>query len=350
MDLPKRPDVPYKELESIFENSLSQLKIFYILKSSIDLRLYDRLKDYKSFEEISDMINIKPTLSYYILEILTKIGLVEKKDTLYKNSKLSNLYLNSDSQYYKGKSFILTTEKVNMWEDLMDTMKGDIKKNDNNHFPLIIQVMGENSISGDLYDVVKLISNLDEFKKAKRFLEIGGGHGFYTIALSNVKPDLESFVFDLPSVVVETKRYIEKYSSKVKTIAGDFYTDSFGEDFDIIFSSYNPSGKNPDVAKKVYESLNVGGLFLTKQNFPSENEGDDLEELLANFEWNLTDLTNSKKGKRSFTFKKDLFLRDYLLFLEDLGFEILNSYNVLDLSPNAIATVNDKIVIAKKVK
>ncbi|GAA5818482.1 MAG: class I SAM-dependent methyltransferase [Methanobrevibacter sp. CfCl-M3] len=350
MELPKRPDVSYKDIDNIFENSLSQLKVFYILKSSIDLKLYDHLKDYKSFEEISSIINIKPILAYYILEILSKLKLVEKKDNLYKNSEISNLYLNNESIYCKNKGFILTAEKINMWEDLVNTMKGNIKRNDNNHFPLIIQVMGENTISGDLYDVVELINNLDEFKKAKRFLEIGGGHGFYTIALNHIKPDLESFVLDLPNVIIETKKYIEKYDSNVKTIAGDFYTDTFGEDFDIIFSSYNPSGKNPDVAKKVYESLNLGGLFITKQNFPKEIEGKNLNELLNNFEWNLADLTKSKKGKRSYTFKNDLFFKDYLLFLENLGFEILDVYNVLDLSPFATATNNDKIVIAKKVK
>jgi SAM-dependent methyltransferase len=349
MDLPKRPNVPYKELENIFENSLNQLKTFYILKSSIDLKLYDHLKGYKSFKEVSDMVNLKSILTYYILEILNKLGLVEKKDGLYKNSELSDLYLNSDSPYYKGKGFILITEKINMWENLINTMKSNIKKKDNNHFPLIIQVMGENTISGDLYDVVELISNLDEFKKAKKFLEIGGGHGFYTIALNHIKPDLEAFVFDLQNVIVETKKYIEKYDSKVKTIVGDFYKDSFGENFDIIFSSYNPSGKNPDIAKKVYESLKMGGLFIIKQNFPSENECDGLDELLANFEWNLTGLTNSKKGKRAFTFEKDLFFNDYIVFLENLGFEIIDVSKVNDLSPFANATINDKVIIAKKV-
>jgi hypothetical protein len=350
MELPKRPDVPYKELEDIFENSLSQLKIFHILKSSIDLKLYDYLKDYNSFEEISEIINIKPILTYYILEILITLRLIEKKDELYRNSEISNLYLNNESIYCITKGFVLTADKVDMWENLTNTMKGDIKRNDDDHFPLIIQVMGENTISGDLYDVVDLISNLSEFKYSKRFLEIGGGHGFYTIALNHIKPDLESFVFDLPNVIMETKKYIEKYNSKIKTIAGNFYTDSFGKNFDIIFSSYNPSGKNPDIAKKVHESLNIGGLFITKQNFPNEKEGDNLEELLSNFEWNLTSLTKSKKGKRTFTFNKDLFFKDYLLFLENLGFEILSVYNVIDLSPLAIATINDKIVVAKKIE
>lgn len=84
MELPKRPDVSYKDIDNIFENSLSQLKVFYILKSSIDLKLYDHLKDYKSFEEISSIINIKPILAYYILEILSKLKLVEKKTTYIK--------------------------------------------------------------------------------------------------------------------------------------------------------------------------------------------------------------------------------------------------------------------------
>ncbi|MDR2874127.1 MAG: class I SAM-dependent methyltransferase [Methanobrevibacter sp.] len=350
MKLEKRPDVDYNKLDEIIVNYSDNLKVFYILKSSIDLKLYDYLNEYKSFEEISDIINIKPILSHYILEILSKIDIIKKKDGLYKNSRLADAYLNTDSLYSKTKGFILAFERVKLWEDLIKTMKGNIKREDNDHFPLIIQVMAENTISGDLYDVVNLVNDLNEFKKAKKFLEIGGGHGFYTIALNDLNPNMEAYVFDLENVIKETKKYIEKYDSKVKTISGDFYIDDFGENYDIIFSSYNPSGKNPDVAKKVHKSLNVGGLFITKQYFPLEKEGNDLKELLDNFEWNLADLTKSRKGKRAYVFKNDLCFKNYISFLEELGFEIIGTHNVLDISPFTTATANDKIIIAKKLK
>jgi hypothetical protein len=351
MNLPKRPDVDYTKLDEIIVNYYDNLKVFYILKSSIDLKLYDYLKEYKSFEEISDIINIKPILTNYILEILFKIGIIEKKEGgLYKNSDLAELYLNTNSLYSKTKGFTLNFNRVEMWEDLVNTMRGNIKRDDNNHFPLIIQVMGENTISGDLYDVVNLVADLNEFKKTKKFLEIGGGHGFYTIALNHLNRGMEAYVFDLENVIKETKKYIEKYDSDVKTISGDFYIDNFGENYDIIFSSYNPSGKNPDIARKVHKSLNIGGLFITKQNFPLKKEGNNLKELLANFEWNLADLTKSRKGKRAYVFKNDLCFKEYISFLEDLGFEIMDIHNVLDISPFATATANDKIIIAKKLK
>jgi predicted O-methyltransferase YrrM len=350
MKLAKRPDIDYNKLDKIIVNYSENLKVFYILKSSIDLKLYDYLKEYKSFEEISDLINIKPILTYYILEILSKTGIIEKKKNLYKNSALAEVYLNTDSQYSKTKGFVLAFDRIKLWEDLINTMRGNIKRQDNDHFPLIIQVMGENTISGDLYDVVNLIADLNEFKKAKKFLEIGGGHGFYTIALNDLNQNMEAYVFDLENVIKETKNYIEKYDSNVKTIVGNFYTDAFGENYDIIFSSYNPSGKNPDVAKKVYKSLNIGGLFINKQNFPLKNESNNLEELLANFEWNLADLTKSRKGKRAYVFKNDLCFKDYISFLKNLGFEIIDIRNVLDISPFATATANDKIIVAKKLK
>jgi len=56
--------------------------------------------------------------------------------------------------------------------------------------------------------------------------------------------------------------------NSMRTIPGNFYTDDFVGSYDIIFSSYNPGGKNPQITKKVYNSLNLDGLFLNKQYFP----------------------------------------------------------------------------------
>ncbi|MDK2790107.1 MAG: hypothetical protein PWP15_614 [Methanothermococcus sp.] len=115
--------------------------------------------------------------------------------------------------------------------------------------------------------------------------------------------------------------------------------------YDIIFTSYNPGGKNPKIAKKVYNALNNGGLFINKQFFPEKEEC--IEDCLNNMEWNFSKPKGLEKEKVRFTFKEDLNLDSYLKYLKYLGFEILE---VADI-PELLGFKNNspaKMIVAKK--
>ena len=92
--------------------------------------------------------------------------------------------------------------------------------------------------------VLNYISKYEEFKNAKKLLDLAGVHGLYAIGFSMLNKNLKCYVFDLPNVIEETKKFIKKYNAKnVFTIAEDFYKDDIGKGYDIIFCSYNPGGK-----------------------------------------------------------------------------------------------------------
>ena len=230
---------------------------------------------------------------------------------------------------------------------MQNTLKSQIARRDEDFFPSVINVMAEDCLSGELQNTVQLVADFDEFNSSRTLLDLGGGHGLYSIAMSEINPDLQCYVFDLPNVIDETKKFIEKYNSRVKTIPGNFYTDDFGGKYDIIFSSSNPSGKNPEIANKVYKSLNLNGLFVTKQYFPEESDN-SLNNLLDNLEWNFTNLERSNKTGKRFGFKGDLSFEEYLKFLRNLGFSILTVSKINRLKNPFGRKSADKIIIAKK--
>lgn len=162
----------------------------------------------------------------------------------------------------------------------------------------------------------------------------------YAIAFSMINPDLKCFVFDLPHVVKETKKYIEKYGAKnVHTIQGNFFKDKLGSDYDIVFSSFHPGGKNPDVARKIARALKKGGLYFNKQCFHPENDQrDSLEEILEDLEWNFSTF-RPRRGEKIYTFQGDLSLNEYKEHLKNLGFEILEIHNFNKM---------DKMLVARK--
>lgn len=349
MKITERPEVSVEQLQNIVQNAVNGLKIFNILKTSIEMEIFDFLNKETTCQQLSEKIEIEPLLTHYILEILVELGLVEKVGESYKNTRISEVYLNSESEYKRVNCILSMKEPANLWHDLNNTLKGKIARKDENFFPFIIQVLAEDCLSGELQDTVELVEDYDEFKLSKTLLDLGGGHGMYPIAFSQINPDLQCYVFDLPDVLIETQKYIERHNSNVQTIPGNFYTDDFGGSYDIIFSSYNPGGKNPEIARKVYNSLNLNGLFINKQYFP-ENDSSSLGDLLDNMEWNFTQFEKSNKASKRFTFKDDLPFREYLEFLEDLGFEVMDVHTINHFNTSFGTVSEDKMIIAKKVR
>ena len=348
MNLIEYPPKSMHKLQKLVENAFNGLKVFSILKTSIEIGIFDSLNVKTSCGHLSEKLGMDPVLTYHILEILVKLELVEKIGEFYKNTPLSKLYLDSKSDYKRTNCILSMEEPANQWNNLKETLKGKIGKKDENFFPFIIKVLAEECLSGELQDTVKFLSRYDELHKSSTLLDLGGGHGLYSIAFNQLNPKLQCYVFDLPDVLNVTRYYIEKYNSNVETIPGNFHTDDFRGEYDIVYSSYNPGGKNPKIAKKVYRSLNPNGLFINKQHFP-EDRHNSLADLLDDMEWNFTNFEKSNKGSKRFTFNEDLSFDKYLEFLEGQGFSIIDIHPITHVNTSFGTLSEDKIIVAKKV-
>ncbi|MDK2790112.1 MAG: hypothetical protein PWP15_619 [Methanothermococcus sp.] len=361
MTLLKCPGESPEKVLKLFDEIYSKTRIFYLLKTALDLNLFDYLNDFKSAEELADMLNTNLTLTKYMLRIFTELGILESRvemnsnssnitnNIIYRNTNITNTYLKKDSEFSIINPISYYFENIKNWENLIDILKNkdNFSNTDtNNFFPEVVKRMADECKCWELQKVLYYISKYEEFKNAKKLLDLAGGHGLYAIGFSMLNKNLKCRVFDLPNVVEETKKFIEKYNAKnISTIAGDFYKDDIGNDYDIIFTSYNPGGKNPNIAKKVYNALNNGGLFINKQFFPEKEE--HIEDYLNNMEWNFSKPAGLEKSRLRFTFKGDLNFDDYLKYLENLGFKILE---VVDI-PELLGFKNNspaKMIVAKK--
>jgi len=203
-------------------------------------------------------------------------------------------------------------------------------------FAEVVQSMAENARCGILQKTVKIINENIDFEKIKKLLNLGGGHGLYTIAFSKLNKELQAFVFDLPSVTEKTKEFIKKYSApNVGVISGDFFEDNIGTGYDLIFSSFNPGGKVPSLIPKIAEALNPGGIFVNRQVSDAKEKSNAFLEL----DWNLWTFEGVKKGKSIYSFENSIRFSEYIKRLEVYGFEILKILDEKDAS---------KIVFARK--
>lgn len=347
----RSPEESPERLLNLIDESYSKARILCLLKVAIHLDLFDCLENFKSAQELSSLLEIDVTLTEHLLKVFGELDLLEDKnegDTdYYKNKEITNIYLRKNSECNIIHSLQYYFDDVKNWENLESILKNQQNFHSDIHafFPDVINRMADECKCWELPRVLKEISQYKEFKDARKLLDLAGGHGLYAIGFSMLNNDLKSYVFDLAPVVEETDKFIKRYKAKtVFTIAGNFYKDDIGMDYDVIFTSYNPGGKNPQMAKKVYAALREGGLFIDKQFFLKEGNG--LDDYLNNMEWNFSKPKGLRKGVVRFTFKGDLDFDNYLKYLEELGFEILDTVNMQQLL--GFGCPSARMIIAKK--
>lgn len=330
-------------------------KIFNILRASLKLGIYDYLKSKKSLNEISDYFGIKINKLDPFLNVLMELGYIKLVEDKYQNTEISEVFLTSDS-FYSMKDYFFTMSRFSdMWYNLDTTLKEDIVFQDKDVFVNVVNGMGYECLLGELEKTIEIINKYPKFQNGKKALDLAGGHGLYAIGMEKSNPALQTYVFDLKKVLRNTQEFIDKFNSNVKTIPGDFNTDDLGFDYDIIFSSYNPGGKNPKIAEKIYSALNDGGLFITKQCFNGEEDNANLPEDLASkigiLEWNFSHLNNDNvKNKNLYSFKGDLSFNNYVEYLKKLGFLILDVYAEDEFSNKNSKKCNAYMIVAEKRK
>ena len=98
-----------------------------------------------------------------------------------------------------------------------------------------------------------------------RILDVGGGSGVFSMAFVRSQNNIVATVFDLPSVLPLTRKYVEQagLSERITLVPGNYNEDELGTGFDLVFLSAiihaNSYEQNRELVKKIGRALNPGG-------------------------------------------------------------------------------------------
>ncbi len=122
--------------------------------------------------------------------------------------------------------------------------------------------------------------------KSRRLLDIGGGHGGYSIAFCEKHKDLTATVFELEATAEIGREIVEReaMSNRVKFQVGDFLKDSFDKGFAAalyfnILHNYSEED-NRRVLAKVFDSLRPGGTLAVWDMFKAPESDRDIQPAL----------------------------------------------------------------------
>ena len=261
-----------------------------LLLTGIELKVFNYMSDPVSAEEVAQTIDAHPRNVSLFLDGLAAIDLVQKKGGLYRNAPMAQAFLVEGSQTYVGQLLAFMASADSQLDNLTKLVKeGPSPKPEKPPFSEEMQansvaMMANSERAGDAQLAVEIVSKLPEFSSCQKMLDLGGGPGLIGMAIVAAHPDMKGVIFDLPPVVRLAETFIREYQmeDRVEVLIGDFNRDPIGEGYDLVFTSNSLQFAHviDSVVKKVYDSLNPGGVFVSFFGFGQTHEGTKPENLV----------------------------------------------------------------------
>lgn len=115
---------------------------------------------------------------------------------------------------------------------------------------------------------------------AKRLLDVGGGHGRYSVAFCERHPGLAAEVLDLPEACAHGRAIVSEagFAGRVTFREGDMRTADWGEGYDavLLFNVLHNAteAEATAVVKKAFAALAPGGVLAIQESEYRETKGD----------------------------------------------------------------------------
>ena len=311
-----------------------------VFMTAAEMGLFDLLEQPATADDVIASLGSHAELTEQFLNVLVALGLLVKDGATYATEPslapfIMNKGLHTIEHYCQH-----AREDRDDWLRLGLILRaGPLMKPQHQHAfdPGLTRWIGRWAMLGRLQATLKIVADLPDFQKARKVIDIGGGHGLFAIGFAQENPNVEAYVFDRPNVTVTTQEAIAEHGmqDRVKTISGDLSEDDIGSGYDIVFqalSYYKSREKTVEIYRKVRDALNDGGLFLSQRHLLQNDRTGPTWTLLWDFKWRVA------RG-RGFAFTEEEFDQ----VLADAGFSFERSF---DLTEHAGMPL--KLVVSRK--
>jgi len=238
-----------------------------VLLTAHELGVFTSLGDEAcTSDEVAADLDLDARATDRLMNALVALGFLRKEDGRFVNVPGSARYLVQGKPDYMG-NLMHSVHLWDTWSTLSEAVrhgssviKKDVAQRDEPWLDAFIAAMHWRAVK-HAPQVVALI----DLAGVKRVLDVGGGSGAFAMGFARAKEGMESVVFDLPSVVPLTRKYIQQagMSDRVRTAEGNYKTDLLGSGFDLAFLSAiihsNSPGENRDLLRKCVAALNPRG-------------------------------------------------------------------------------------------
>jgi len=239
-----------------------------VLQAAVGLKVFTHLAEKEqTSQELAAACEAKAEPLEKLLIACCAMGLLEKTNGVYRNTELSDHYLVEGRPLYQG-SIIAHAERVwDFWSALPDDiLLAPVPKDPSQQHRDFILGMHNITMGGR----GQLFLDHVNLSGRKKLFDVGGGPGTYSILACREYPELHATVFDLPETIAIAQEIIEKegMADRVSICEGNWETDDFGSDNDVVLFSnvlHGPDSMAALKLNKAFASLIPGGLVAIQE-------------------------------------------------------------------------------------
>jgi len=233
--------------------------------------------------EIARKIEADERGTALLLEAVKALGYVKKRKDSWNNTAMTTKWLLRLSPNCLAQGFGFSEGLLERWRYLADSIRlgkpailawdwFDQHPDGWRDYQAAMLAMAR-MVADDVVSKVKLAPS------ARRLIDVGGGHGLYSIKFCRRYPALSATVFDWPKSLEVARETIdaEKMSERVEVQEGDFWIDDLGTAYDIalifnIVHGFSPE-KNTMLFRKVASALNLAGQIVIMDQLAGKVSG-----------------------------------------------------------------------------
>lgn len=255
---------------------------FRALVTAFQVGVFDALEGGpKTPAELAGGLHLDPKGTAFLLDTLDCLGYVRQRDERYENTVVTRSLVPMVSQGIPYFEKIVFKD----WEMLEKRLRQEA------HLPWDIdeapaprylikqwRVYQSGMVALASMNIDEVLRKIPVLPAYRHVLDLGGGHGVYSIALCRRHQQLGATVFDVPAMERIANQSIaqENMRDRVRFQPGDFSTDDLGASsmtllFNVIHSK--SESQNVTMVERVVSSLDPGGLVVLLDQFASPRLG-----------------------------------------------------------------------------
>lgn len=302
-----------------------------ILKSAIELKVFDLLSEPANAAKVSDVLSIHPINTEFFLNALVAIGCLTKTNGEFKNTKLAECYLTGSKDTSLGGSLLFMSGWITpvLNGGVMNLLRNGPCPSKDIASDELWEKGARASINhtrcGRAQIIARYVSELPEFPAFSKILDLGAGPGVIGIAVTSAHSSLKCIIYDQPAVCNVAGEVIAEYGmeDRVTTECGNYMEDDFGKGFDFIMANFTLNFYRDHlgvIVRKVHDALKPGGIFMVTSDGVNKDGTAPAASIIS---W----LPTSLQGN-DMSFKKGMIARSML----DAGFVSTERQTLTDIN------------------
>ncbi|MFZ3101701.1 MAG: methyltransferase dimerization domain-containing protein [Desulfitobacteriaceae bacterium] len=187
------------------------------LFTAVELGIFTLLEpEGKELEKLAKRLYLNQAALQRFLEALCALGLLEKHEEIYFNTRVSREFLVKGRENYQGESILWRKNLVSNWRSLRRCLKkgGRVRfgKQDEGQEQIVRRIRRYGRAMGSVAKskVTEILPFLDNLSLTGDILDVGSGPGTISVGLLEHFPDARATLMDLPEVLDYARELLEK--------------------------------------------------------------------------------------------------------------------------------------------